>query len=283
VYPDILDHLRQNRAKYVRDVLIMLRAYIAAGKPSQNVRLGSYEDWARLVPSALKWLGEPDVTVTRKYFTTTVGSDRSRLNALLTAWVANYGSQPMLARTVIEDVERAYEETAKDLADALGRFAWGGKELTSKTLGSNLATYKSRNVDGMRIASQYDKHAKVERWYVEHVPATPSPEPATPNLEPPTPSPEPATLSPKPGLPLSTPPAVTEAPPDLATTTEKEIAAWCAAHPEKVEQWLASLSAKQVTDTLGEDDEHTEPVNNDEGQDPCDGSEVQSSAWEVEV
>ncbi|MEY4581173.1 MAG: hypothetical protein RL701_5876, partial [Pseudomonadota bacterium] len=166
-YPEILDHIQQNRARYVRDVLVILRAYIAAGKPSQGVRLGSYEDWAKLVPSALVWLGEPDVTITRRYYTTTVSSDKSRLSALLTAWFANYGSKPTLARSVIEDVENAYEERTKDLADALARFAWGGKELTSKTLGSNLTQYKSRNIDGMRIASVYDKHAKVERWYVE--------------------------------------------------------------------------------------------------------------------
>jgi putative DNA primase/helicase len=49
-----------NRGRYIADVLIICRAYIAAGRPEPAPALGSFEGWSDLVRSALLWLGEAD-------------------------------------------------------------------------------------------------------------------------------------------------------------------------------------------------------------------------------
>ncbi len=63
VYPDRAGRLPafalENRARYVRAALTIVRAYAHAQCPSPMM-LGTFEAWARLIPSALVWAGGAD-------------------------------------------------------------------------------------------------------------------------------------------------------------------------------------------------------------------------------
>jgi hypothetical protein len=53
-YPRLMQHVRAQRPQLVSNVLTVLRAFIAAGRPDQGLKpLGSYEAWSDLVRSAV--------------------------------------------------------------------------------------------------------------------------------------------------------------------------------------------------------------------------------------
>lgn len=52
----LLEHALEHRVEYVRDVLMIARGYAHAGCPGA-LTLGSFESWARLIPSMLVWAG----------------------------------------------------------------------------------------------------------------------------------------------------------------------------------------------------------------------------------
>jgi putative DNA primase/helicase len=54
------DDVLADRGKYVAAALIIVRAYVVAGCPDRPAPLASFEDWSRMVRSALVWLGRPD-------------------------------------------------------------------------------------------------------------------------------------------------------------------------------------------------------------------------------
>jgi len=63
---DPVAEIAANRTRLVTDALVVLRAYIAAGRPlpANYRRLGSFEDWD-LVRGALVWLGQDDPVLTQ--------------------------------------------------------------------------------------------------------------------------------------------------------------------------------------------------------------------------
>ena len=55
----------KNRAQLVRACLIILKAYVVAGRPPQDITpMGGFEDWSGWVRSALIWLGCDDPCAT---------------------------------------------------------------------------------------------------------------------------------------------------------------------------------------------------------------------------
>lgn len=63
-HPRIKKYVFENRTKYVRDCLTILRAYCAAGMPKKDGigALGSYEEWCDVVQQAVYWITGEDVT-----------------------------------------------------------------------------------------------------------------------------------------------------------------------------------------------------------------------------
>lgn len=61
-HPNIEDKARRERARYVAAALTILRAYMLAGAPDQQLSMGSFAEWTRLVGGALVWCGAGDIT-----------------------------------------------------------------------------------------------------------------------------------------------------------------------------------------------------------------------------
>ena len=58
---NLYDWIPANRPALIQAGLTVLRAYIVAGKPKQPIKnFARFEDWSRLVRSALVWLGSVD-------------------------------------------------------------------------------------------------------------------------------------------------------------------------------------------------------------------------------
>ncbi len=60
-YPNLLAHVRREQPRLLRAALVILRAYIVAGRPAQNLTpFGSFEDWSNFVRAAIVWAGQAD-------------------------------------------------------------------------------------------------------------------------------------------------------------------------------------------------------------------------------
>jgi hypothetical protein len=139
-YDPIAD-TKANRGELVAAALTILRAYHVAGRPDRPPRLQSFEQWSDLVRGSLLWLGAGDPTATM---------DRLRkrdpalasLTAVLHAWRAAFGIEPVTARKVVD-----VAANKSDLGDALieAGVARNGK-LDAKVLGNWLAKHADRVV-----------------------------------------------------------------------------------------------------------------------------------------
>lgn len=160
-----------NRAKYIAACLTILRAYAVAGYPDQAPALASFEDWSRVVRSALIWLGCEDPCATME----AARDDdpvMTSLRAVFGSWHAALGDAWKSAAEVKQAAEsRMFESlTHPELNEALKDVAEDRRgDISSKRLGKFLTRYKGRVVDGLKLVSKDDTHAKSKKWSVEKV------------------------------------------------------------------------------------------------------------------
>ena len=107
---NLYDWIPANRPHLIRAVLTILRGYVVAGRPKQPIKnFARFEDWSRLIRSALVWLGEADPLLGREQLED--GDPvRAKLRALLLAWFAVFKTAPATSK---EAVMRA-NETRRD-------------------------------------------------------------------------------------------------------------------------------------------------------------------------
>ena len=139
-----------NRHRLLGAALTVLRAYICAGKPKQDVdQYGSFENWSDLIRLSLIWLGVPDPCETRERLES---SDpiKQTLGAVLALWFAAYGSNGKTAAEIAESCELSQHV---DLKHALMDVAVSkrGDSIDAKRLGQWVKRYLNRVVDGLRF------------------------------------------------------------------------------------------------------------------------------------
>jgi hypothetical protein len=165
---------RRNRAELVVAALTLLRAHALAGWPQIDGRalLGSFEDWDRLVASAIVFAGGADI-VELMDKTRAADPERDGLAEVLTMLIG-IGAIPghgMKAGEIIAAVRRQHEHTLGDeQAEAwMGIIRRLGKDGVAepRRLGRFLKKNAGRLVRGMRLTATFDSDAKVERYYVE--------------------------------------------------------------------------------------------------------------------
>jgi putative DNA primase/helicase len=161
-----------DRGRYVAAALTIARAYIAAGRPGVLPPLASFEDWSRVVRSALVWLGCEDpvksMEAARAEDPTT-----TNLRALLATWHEAGGGAEFTTGRIIEKANTHHPHPDQDrriypdLYQALVNVAEGRRgELNAKKLGHYLARHKGRIIDGLRFLDGEDSHAKQKTWSV---------------------------------------------------------------------------------------------------------------------
>lgn len=186
-HPDLIAWVRNERPRLVRAALTILRAYVVAGRPEQEgVRLGSFEDWARFVASAVVWVGLPDPCKTRDGLEERAESDEARLGGLIDAWTASFGNEGRTAAEVLRLIESEDRRTSKPsysgdsddfephrfialrdiLVEGMGR---DGRLPTARQLGSRLGHFRERNVGSRCFVAEIGSHDKIARWRVTDV------------------------------------------------------------------------------------------------------------------
>ncbi|SMF94593.1 CHC2 zinc finger [Methylomagnum ishizawai] len=165
---DAILHAKENRVKLVCAALTLLHAYVVAGSPDMGVRLGSFERWAALVPSTVRWLGLPDPCKTQEAWKEQ-DEDRADLARLLEAWAECYGNLPMTAQAVCREVlERPKSEPHAKLGEVLKDICGEKTGYNPNRLGVHLSRKGKRVVDGKRFEDA-GKVSHKTQWKVVEV------------------------------------------------------------------------------------------------------------------
>lgn len=129
------------RGLYARAVLIIVRAYVAAGKPSLLPPIASYPDW-NVIRSALVWLGEADPCATMVRIRELDGS-LLEFEAVIAAWLEL--DSGFIGRTAQELIAMAAPTERYRLREALQAIAMGRDgSISAHRLGHRLGKMKGR-------------------------------------------------------------------------------------------------------------------------------------------
>lgn len=165
------DQILADRGLFVAAALIIVRAYVVAGCPNQLPALASFEDWSRLVRSALVWLGKKDPVETMK---------RAReddpvagmLKNLLISWHKATGSDKHTSGAICElaghQIHGGFvNATLREALLEVAEDKRGG--LNSKKLGHYLGRYNNRVIAGLKLQASDDGGANQKLWRVVKV------------------------------------------------------------------------------------------------------------------
>jgi putative DNA primase/helicase len=166
---DLNQWIPENRHKLLCAALTVLRAYICAGKPKQNITAyGGFDDWNNLIRAALIWLDIADPMESRERLE---NSDpiKNELGAVLPLWFGAFGDK---GKTTAEIVELCESTQYADLKYALMDIAVNkrGDAIDHKRLGNWLKKYQNRVDSGFRFEqSGKDSYTKRVFWRVSKI------------------------------------------------------------------------------------------------------------------
>jgi len=158
-----------DRGQYVAAALTIVRAYIVAGQPDPCPPLASFEDWSDLVRSALVWLGCADPAETIEA-SREDDPETSTLRQVVAAWKSVIGINEfrsaaeliVAANASLASFDEGDEKSSLHVAFQL--VAKDGHELNPVKFGRWLSRYRGRVIDGLKLVSVEDLHAKIQRW-----------------------------------------------------------------------------------------------------------------------
>lgn len=182
-----LGEIKKNRERYIVLALIIVRAWIAAGRPRTACKpLASYEVWSDLVRQPLLWLGLPD-PATRLFEQLAHDPDRELLGRFLASWHAVFGSAPTRIKDAIAKSSQGDllgDDLLKELQEVMLEIADGKGEINRRRLGRWIARRQQKVVNGLRF-ERGSLTSSSESWSVKSVssvlsvPSQPSPKTAS--------------------------------------------------------------------------------------------------------
>ncbi len=149
---DPLSTVLTNRAYFVGLALTVIRAYIVAGRPDQQLKpLASFMQWTALIRSTLVWAGMPDPA---KSLFDGMNSDPDRevLGRLLFLWNRQFGDRPTGLREVLEWCLRIHGDGSSSMAkEVILEIAGERGDINNRRFGHWLKRHAGRIVDGLRF------------------------------------------------------------------------------------------------------------------------------------
>jgi hypothetical protein len=146
--------VKENRAELAWAALVVIRHWIASGRPSGPLKIGSYEDWSRVLSGILNTAGIEGFMENRIEMYESADRDSAEWRAFVELWHAEHGEQTVLASSLY---------TIATDNDLLARVMGDKNERSQRT---KLSLALSKQVDrvfvGFRIAKgDADGHHKV--------------------------------------------------------------------------------------------------------------------------
>jgi len=166
---DPFGEVLSDRGRYVAAALTIVRAYVVAGCPGKLSPLASFEDWSKLVRSALVWLGQVDPCETMNK-ARAEDPITAALTNLFTSWHGAVGGSPQTTGAIKEAAAQVGvfgSLVHAQLREALVEVADDGHGgVNSKKLGHYLKRYEGRIIAGYKLLSGEDTDSKQKLWRV---------------------------------------------------------------------------------------------------------------------
>jgi hypothetical protein len=174
-HQNLLAFATENRARFIRAGLTILRGYIVAGRPVVKLRpMGSYEAWTSVVRAALIWAGAADAAETQDGLRDEAEPEHEELGALLGAWASAYGEKAVSVARVMSDIKNDRDPLGtgpfSNLRDAVMTVCGCpvDKLPTATMLGNKLRIFRNVVVEG-RLLSPGAKSEVGREWRVRRV------------------------------------------------------------------------------------------------------------------
>jgi hypothetical protein len=166
--PDLVREVLRERGRYVSAALIVVRAWIVAGRPKTACKsLASFGDWSDLCRQPLLWLGCADPT-TSVFAAMAEDPDRETLNRLMEAWERCLGTAPTMVRDLVKGSE-SFDDRDNELLEVLRDIAAErGQDINRRRLGWWIRRHAGRIVEGRRIV-RVAGNSSAEKWRIDLV------------------------------------------------------------------------------------------------------------------
>ena len=162
---DFLEYVKKNRGRYVAAALTILRAYVVAGKPDQNLTPMDYTAWCGLVRNAIHWAIGIDPCQTRRQLVAN-DEEANKRKALVEGWESLCQSRMRTHLTVAQALDALALDDSEHCAIREVFISWSkdGKLPSAMTVGKQLGKLRGRPVGGKCL----DKTSSaVAEWFVK--------------------------------------------------------------------------------------------------------------------
>jgi hypothetical protein len=157
-HADIRAHVRLIRPALLSAALTILRGFIAAGRPNQELKpWGSFESWSDIVRGSIVWAGLEDPGNTRTELRNTSDSEAGALRQMILALSQidpeGHGLRTSDLLKIASGKDQSFSSCDVDLVrEAIEVFSECGIErINNRKLGSRLGHFRSRVVDGLAL------------------------------------------------------------------------------------------------------------------------------------
>jgi hypothetical protein len=149
-----------------------MAAYIVAGRPKQNLPpLGGFREWGTMVRDALVWSGAKDPVAAMER-TRDDDPSRQAIYAVLSAWHATFGTDPITAAEAIAradpdlELRKAGAEPDHRLREAIELVALRRGKLDARALSYWLRAHRDVRAGAMTLRRADGSHGGIARWKV---------------------------------------------------------------------------------------------------------------------
>jgi hypothetical protein len=162
--PNLLELIRQQRGELVRAALVLLRAFVVAGRqPHGLAPLGGFEKWDALIRGTLIWAGVGDPDGGRGRIRSDGDADTELPKAALAILHLVFGESAWTTAQVVSEVNGS---GCDDDVQTLAAFAKCKSSLTAQALGDALSALRDRPLGGLVLRRAGTTGGKA-RWVVE--------------------------------------------------------------------------------------------------------------------
>lgn len=168
-FPNLTEHVRENRLRLLTAGLTILRAFVVAGRPDAGLKpWGSFEGWSGLIRNCVAWLGLPDPGETRRELAEASDRDAAALRMLFAGWSEVDPDENGLTAAGLVKLLATNEDRYGGVRDALLELCDTGKKagLSARAVGNQLRRFKGRVIGDRRLRSVEDRHKKINRWVI---------------------------------------------------------------------------------------------------------------------
>lgn len=156
-HADLEAWAQENRHALAWAFLVLVRAWLAAGRPPGRESIGSFESWARTIGGVLEVAGVPGFLANRHDLFAEADSESEEWGMFVDEWWSRFGDRPVKTSDLYEVAVR--EEL---LVGVLGP---GDAQKQKTSLGYALKKHKDRVFQGRKILrAEEDKRSHVARF-----------------------------------------------------------------------------------------------------------------------